>query len=163
MELQSKLLAVQLRDPVVEQVISRACASIAADEGFQPDIYDDATGQPVRIECKGNPAIGYGTDLTGGISRAEGQLLMEHYVVTQYAFLSAYPWFKALDLSRKAVILNMGYNMGLIGVLAFVKMIKALNQVPADYTTAAIEILDSKAARQLPGRYKRLSDIMRGQ
>ena len=54
----------------------------------------------------------------------------------------ALPVINRLDTVRQDVLINMTYNMGLVGLLKFKKMIVALEK--KDYRTASIEMLDSK-------------------
>ena len=60
----------------------------------------------------------------------------------------------ARQLNLRSII-----NMGIGRLKGFKQMIKALEV--HDYNKAAIEILDSVAARKLVSRYDRLSDDMR--
>ena len=66
-----------------------------------------------------------------------------------------------LDLKDQAkeIIVEMVFQLGKTGVSKFRNMWKAL-KVP-DYPTAAKEMLDSRWAKQTPGRAKEMSDHMR--
>ena len=59
----------------------------------------------------------------------------------------------------KEIIVEMVFQLGKTGVSKFRNMWKAL-KVP-DYPTAAKEMLDSRWAKQTPGRAKEMSDHMR--
>ena len=59
----------------------------------------------------------------------------------------------------KEIIVEMVFQLGESGVSKFRNMWKAL-KVP-DYPTAAKEMLDSRWAKQTPGRAKEMSDHMR--
>jgi lysozyme len=69
-----------------------------------------------------------------------------------------FPKFFTLSTNRQLALLNIAYNIGVSGLFEFVEMFKALRQ--NDYDKAAEEILDSKAARELPSRYWRISKLM---
>ena len=73
--------------------------------------------------------------------------------------LGEYRWYRLLDGTRKGVIINMVYQMGLGGVLKFKKMIAAIEE--KDYNAAAIEMMDSAWFRQTPNRANRLIETMR--
>ena len=60
----------------------------------------------------------------------------------------------------KEIIVEMVFQLGKTGVSKFRNMWKAL-KVP-DYPTAAKEMLDSRWAKQTPGRAKEMSDHMGG-
>ena len=68
-------------------------------------------------------------------------------------------YFVFLNEPRKAVVVNMLFNLGWGGYSKFRNMINALND--HDYETASAEMLDSRWARQVGGRAKELSRIMR--
>jgi lysozyme len=61
------------------------------------------------------------------------------------------------DLARE-IIIEMVFQLGETGVSKFRNMLKALKG--PDYQTAAIEMLDSKWAKQTPGRAKAMSADM---
>jgi len=63
-----------------------------------------------------------------------------------------------LNSTRRAIITNMLFNMGISKFLKFKKFIAALQN--NDYKTASIEMLDSLWAGQVKGRAKELSGIM---
>ncbi len=67
--------------------------------------------------------------------------------------------FNSLNDSRKAVLVDMAFNMGIGGLLKFKRMIQALGV--RDYERAAIEMLDSRWARQVGRRANNLSEQMK--
>lgn len=134
------------------------------DEGNVLFCYDDATGKPIvrGYTCVGNPTIGCGRLLTDrhGISREESDYLFSNDLQeTILSLQKAYPWFNKLDQVRADVLVSMVFNMGLTNFSEFKKMINAV--VTCNWHLAAKELLDSKAARDLPKRYQRLADMMR--
>ena len=66
-----------------------------------------------------------------------------------------------LDDLAKETIVEMIFQLGKTGVSKFRNMWKSLRKNPPDYDTAATEMLDSRWAKQPPGRAKEMSDHMR--
>jgi lysozyme len=66
-----------------------------------------------------------------------------------------------LDDLAEEIIIEMVFQLGETGVSKFTNMIKALEDGP-DYQTAAIEMLDSKWAKQTPQRAEGMSSEMAG-
>ena len=66
-----------------------------------------------------------------------------------------------LDDLAKETIIEMVFQLGESGVSKFKNMWKALEQNPPQYDVAATEMLDSRWAKQTPGRAKEMSDHMR--
>jgi len=73
--------------------------------------------------------------------------------------LNKHKFMHGLDGARKIVVYDMAYQMGVSGVLAFERMIACI--ADHDYTQAAVELLDSKYARQTPSRANRNAEILR--
>lgn len=67
-------------------------------------------------------------------------------------------WWSKLNLARQAVLLDMAYNVGIVGLLGFKKMLAALER--GDYAKAANEMLESKWAKQVKTRATHLVQIM---
>jgi len=109
----------------------------------------------------GKLTIGVGRNLDDvGISKEEALFLFRHDITRAIQDL----WldvdcYRILSDTRKAVLLNLRFNLGRPRFLGFKKMLTALNE--GDYEETASQILDSKAARDLPGRYNRLAEMMR--
>ena len=68
------------------------------------------------------------------------------------------PVFNRLSQNRKEVLIEMAYQMGITGLLKFKNMIQAL--IGRNYDRASREMLDSKWARQTPGRANELARKM---
>jgi len=85
------------------------------------------------------------------LSELEAELECEHI---SCAFT---PGFEDLDL----VLLDMAYQMGIEGLCGFKRMIAAINC--CSYNVAALELLDSKYAREdSPNRARRNAELLRG-
>ena len=66
---------------------------------------------------------------------------------------------RILDSLAKEIIVEMVFQLGETGVSKFKNMLKALKEGP-DYQTAAIEMLDSRWAKQTPERAAAMSSEM---
>jgi len=66
-----------------------------------------------------------------------------------------------LDINgvREGVLIDMAFQLGRAKLLEFKKMLAAL--CIDDFDEAAAQILDSKAAKQCPSRYKELATLMK--
>ena len=125
---------------------------VASDEGFMPIPYRCTSGKL---------SIGYGTNIQDGITKEEALLLMRHRLGKVVAALeSRLPFWSKLTDDRRRVLVNMGYQLGIAGLMGFKRMLAWLSR--GDYEAAAREMLDSKWARQdSPGRARRLAERMR--
>ncbi len=104
--------------------------------------------------------IGIGRNLEDrGISHEEALYLCKNDIAGVAAALQEnLPCYAGLSDSRRMVLINMGFNLGITGLLKFKQMLVALEQ--GDYKSAANEMLDSAWARQVHGRAIRLAAIM---
>jgi lysozyme len=68
-------------------------------------------------------------------------------------------WFDKLDTNTKFVLINMGYQMGLGGVLGFTTTLSLIEQ--GKYNEASLQMLKSKWAKQTPNRAKDVARILR--
>ena len=129
---------------------------------LEREVADDEGFMPIPYRCTaGKLSIGYGTNIQDGITRDEALLLMRHRLGKVVAALeSRLPfWFKLTD-DRRRVLANMGYQLGILGLMGFKRMLAGLSR--GDYEAAAREMLDSKwAKRDTPGRAGRLAERMR--
>ncbi len=140
---------------------------IARDEGFRGTLYDDATGEPIvpGSVVKGHPTIGYGFALdVAPLSEAECKLIVANRVdeIRRMIFLrvpvlgwDAWPESNA----RRAVLINMAYQIGVSGLFEFKEMFAAIER--ADFAAAADAMLASKWAQRTPERAARLAQQMR--
>ena len=122
------------------------------DEGFRNVAYQDS---------EGFLTIGYGHLLSEPITeRVATQILQDdvNTVIRDFAELP-YLFRRNLNEDRRRIILNMLFNLGLAKFLKFKKMIQAI--IDEDFEKAALEMLDSKWAKQVKGRAIRLAEIMK--
>lgn len=112
------------------------------------------------IDTVGKTTIGVGRCLDDrGITKAEALYLLDNDIASVSTELSAaLPWFSKLDDARQNVLLNCAFNLGVGGLLKFVKTLEFVKQ--GNYKAAAAELLKSKWAGQVGDRAKRLSQIM---
>jgi len=125
---------------------------IISHEGFRSKVYKCPAGKLT---------IGYGRNLEDkGISDSEAMfLLMNDVLSTERDISMMLPFFENLSYPRQCVLIDMGYNLGLQGLMEFKKMLEALHD--GDYDKASKEMLDSKWAKQVGNRAIELSDIIK--
>jgi lysozyme len=127
------------------------------EEGFRGYLYDDKSGKPVRAPV-GKATIGYGCNVQAGWTREFAMRVVALKLADIFAVLSKTWWWSAVDPVRRSVFLDVAFNVGTEGLLHFVQTIA--NAAKGDWQGAHDELLDSDAARELPGRYKRLAQIL---
>ena len=96
----------------------------------------------------------------GGISREEARYLLRNDIASRTEALHArLPWFADLDEVRQAVLTSMAFQMGIDGLMQFVRTLAAVHY--GKYAEAAKYMLESKWAQQTPARALRNADMMR--
>ena len=128
---------------------------IRLHEGYVPSVYLDT----VKV-----PTAGYGHafHLGSKIPHKVAELLFEQDfdgVKKDYDIITANHGGLVLDPVRRAVLMDMLFNMGLLRVSQFKKMFRALRR--GDYETASEEMLDSKWANQVGIRAVELAEMMK--
>lgn len=121
------------------------------DEGTVPHAYQDSLGYWT---------IGVGRLIDarkgGGLSPDEIDYLLNNDIEEKTAYvLTAFPWASKLSEPRLAVLINMAFQMGIHGLLQFKRMLGSVED--GQYGEAAVEMLDSKWAKQTPARAMRLA------
>lgn len=131
--------------------IKIAGRQLKRDEGF--------SGVPYQCTA-GKISIGYGRNLEQNpITEAEAEFMLFNDIRRAEQQAKKLAYYQDLSANRKAVIINMVFNLGFSGVCRFRKMEAAL--LEHDYATAAEEMLNSKWARQVGDRADRLAEQMR--
>ena len=127
-------------------------AELKRDEGFSAFPYKD----PVGVET-----IGHGRNLKAhGISRAEAEYLLRNDIADAVSTATnIFCNFYDMPAEAQHVICNMIVNLGERGFKSFRHMIAAIKR--GDWQSAELELLGSKAAKQLPHRYQRLGKALR--
>lgn len=121
-------------------------------EGLKLKPYTDTVGKLT---------IGVGRNLDDvGISYGEAMLMLSNDVETAELLLKRrFPIVKGLDETRYHVLVNMCFNLGINRLANFRKMWIAIEA--QDWPKAALEMLDSKWAKQVGNRAIELSNQMR--
>lgn len=133
-------------------------AQLTRDEGCKSYAYQDSLGYWT---------IGVGRLIDkrrgGGLSQDEIDYLLENDLRRVHGWCTAnIPFFKNLDDARQGVLLNMCFNLRTDGLLAFPKMLAAIEQ--GNWTNAAKHLLDSKYTQQVGPRAQRLAQqLLTGQ
>lgn len=130
----------------------RLLAELTRDEGLRLKPYKCPAGKTT---------IGIGRNLDDvGISAAEAEHLCRNDVARVVAELdAALPWWRGLDEVRQRVLANMGFNLGVPGLLGFKNTLRKVKD--GDYLGAAQGMLASKWAGQVGPRALRLAQMMR--
>ncbi len=131
--------------------MEKATALIARHEGLRLKPYKDSVGKI---------SIGYGRNLEDvGISEAEAESMLTQDVTIAYADAQKFEWFKDLNGPRRAVIVNMIFNLGFTRFNGFKNTILFIEK--GMFIAAGEEMLDSKWAKQVKGRALELSGMMK--
>lgn len=112
--------------------------------------------------CTANKiTIGYGRNLYDvGISPDEAEMLLNNDIIrAKLAVKKHISNFDRLSENRKAVLINMCFNLGALGFSKFKKMIHAIKI--EDFNEAAIQMKASKWYNQVTNRAERLIRLMK--
>ena len=93
-------------------------------------------------KCSGDPpkqTIGFGRNIEdNGISEAEAEFMLLNDLLACESELKDEGWYNQLDETRRAVVLNMAFNLGKPTLLKFKKFIKPAAFVMGLFMMAAI-------------------------
>ena len=134
-------------------------------EGFREKPYLDCCGKYWRnctCQKKGKLTVGFGRNLDDvGISKLEGEVLLEHDVfVAETHATKAFEWFPLLNETRQRAIVELIFNLGVVGFKGFRQTIAALKA--GLYRAAAENLLDSLWAKQVgPTRSERIARYLK--
>ena len=138
--------------------MNRLLKSVKAHEGFRNKVYKDTLGK--RTVGYGHLCVEDHWEDNREYTVPELERVLEadlnNAIQGAEELCSDCP---VLEDQAKEIIVEMVFQLGKTGVSKFRNMWKAL-KVP-DYPTAAKEMLDSRWAKQTPGRAKEMSDHMR--
>lgn len=115
--------------------------------------------KPYRCTA-GKLTIGIGRNLDDvGISKDEAALMLNNDIDQVMRQLDReLPWWRSLDEVRQRVLVNMGFNLGVPGLLAFKNTLAAVQA--GRYADAANGMLASRWAKQVGPRAARLAKMM---
>src|SRR3990167_6592863 len=132
-------------------MIDRLKEQIILHEGIRLKPYNDT---------KGKLTIGVGHNLTdNGIPFEISEKLLEGDLIIAVLDLKrALPWFEKLDEIRQRVLIDMCFNLGINGLLKFVKTLKSIEE--GEYKFASLQMLQSLWAQQVGKRAIRLAEMM---
>ena len=99
------------------------------------------------LDTTGHVTIGWGRNIDNGIRLDEAELMFQNDLKQAIDELETCTWYMIQPDNVKNALINMNFNLGITKLLHFNKMIKAL--ISKDYTTAALEALDSVWANQV--------------
>ena len=131
------------REELIDQLIDH--------EGMELEVYEDSLGIPT---------IGIGRNLVDrGITENEARFLCNNDIdIVERELVAEFPIVAELDSIRQRVLIDMAFNVGVPRLTGFRKMWAAIHC--GDYAEAAVEMMDSKWARQVGRRAERLSLMM---
>jgi lysozyme len=135
--------------------MTKGVAQIQRHEGLVLNAYQDHLGYWT---------IGYGRLIDkrkgGGISQQEAEYLLQNDIngVTQ-ALERQITFWNRLNEPRKAVLMNMAFQMGVAGLLKFKNTLASVES--GNFEDAAARMLKSKWAEQTPTRAKEMANQMR--
>ncbi len=128
-------------------------AIIQGHEGYRDHVYLDSLG---------NPTCGWGHNLAKDSKvpeKAAQAFFNQDFREASANYLALMRKYNLnLDEIRRAVLIDMLFNMGYSKVCGFTKMLAAL--MNNDYVTAAEEMLDSRWAGQVGDRALDLAEMM---
>ncbi len=112
------------------------------------------------FDSEGVPTIGVGRNLKNrGITKDEALYLLQNDIADFTKQLSEkLYWFDAQPDQAKLVLIDMGFNCGIAGLMTFQKTLEHFKN--NDYKNAAIELENSKWASQVPNRANDLCNIL---
>lgn len=145
-----------------ENIPHQLVDQLTESEGLRLTSYLCPTGHVTvgwghNLEAKPVPGI----PIRVGVSITREQadrLLIADILDARRSVLTRWPWAASLEPQRLAVLIDMAFNMGVIGLDKFRKMLAAVRS--GDYRRAGVEMLDSKWAVQVKDRAERLSRQM---
>lgn len=126
-------------------------AQIIAHEGIHNRPYQDTRGY-LTI------GVGHCLDAKPLSKAAVMAIFNEDLADTMADLAKRAPWYTKLDDVRQRVLIDMAFNLGIGGLLAFTKMLAAVER--GDYIEAADEMLSSKWSGQVGARARRLAEMM---
>jgi lysozyme len=149
-EPQKKVSNKRQAPPISESMI----AMLKRQEGLRLKVYSCPAGKLT---------IGYGRNLEDrGITLQEADYLLQNDILFVRKNLEKnIMYFNELPLPVQEVLINMGFQLGIKGLLKFKNTLFYISKSLWD--EASIEMLDSRWAKQTPSIAKELSEIIRKQ
>jgi lysozyme len=126
-------------------------ADLERDEGLRLKAYKCTAGKVT---------VGIGRNLDDlGITKSEAYMLLGGDIDRISAELDkSLPWWRQLSEPRARALANLTFNLGIVRLLGFPKMLAALHQ--GQYAEAARQLLDSRYAQQVGSRANRVASLI---
>lgn len=129
---------------------------LRGDEGEKKQAYQDHLG----FWTIGVGRLIDARKLGSGLRSDEIALMLSNDIEDRIVALrQRIPFFSTIDAVRQGVLINMAFQLGVEGLLAFKTMLGLIER--KQYSDAAEQMLKSKWATQTPQRAQRLSVQMR--
>jgi lysozyme len=134
-----------------EETYLKLSTLLLAEEGYRKFPYKDS---------EGILTIGIGRNIQDkGVSRIEANYLLKNDILdAQDDLIRVIDNFDQLPEYVQIVLLDMAFNMGIVKLLDFEKMLHAVEN--KDFKNAAFEMMNSKWATQVGYRAKNLAKMM---
>lgn len=131
---------------------NRLADDLKRDEGVRYKLYRDTEGKWT---------IGYGHNIEDrGITPSVAEMILDEDIAVAVRDLdNCVPWWRQMPETARRALANMCFQLGWPRLSAFVKMLEALQA--GDWEVAASEALDSRYAKQAPGRAARIAALYR--
>jgi GH24 family phage-related lysozyme (muramidase) len=125
------------------------------EEGFEANVYDDATGMGIAVT--GQPTIGYGTRCRQWSKPFSAAVMSLDLSMNREANLLQKAWYLGCDDVRRSVLLEIDYNQGESGFLnGYPNLIAAV--AAEDWPRAKAEC--TVINENVKARYARLGQIL---
>jgi lysozyme len=146
---------VQSQESSSNELITKGVEQIKRHEGLVLNAYQDHLGYWT---------IGYGRLIDkkrgGGISEAEADYLLQNDIAgVVQALERQIPFWNRLNEPRKAVLMNMSFQMGIAGLMKFKRTLAFIEA--GQYAEAADGMMGSLWAKQTPKRAQEMANQMR--
>ena len=141
--------------------MNRLMKSVKAHEGFRNSVYKDTLGK--RTVGYGHLCVEDHWEDNREYTVPELERVLEadlnNAIQGAEELCSDCP---VLDDQAKEIIVEMVFQLGKTGVSKFRNMWKALQEDPPNYFEAHVQMLDSRWAKQTPGRAAEMAEQMQG-
>jgi lysozyme len=123
---------------------------LANQEGYRRFAYRDTVGKLT---------IGIGRNLEAeGVSVLEARYMLTADIDRVVQRLKVLPFWGEIGAIRQAALISVAINCGVDGLLEFHATLAALGAT--NYGLAGAQLMQSRAARELPTRYKALASML---
>lgn len=147
--------------------MSKCLEQLKRHEGFRANVYQCTAGHDTigfGYNLSANPLALSNYEIVGfrknGIGKEQAEVILKiHVAQIETTLIKNFPWFESLNQARKAVLINMAFNMGLVGLFAFKNTLHMIGA--GDFEGAATNMLKSKWATQVKGRAIELAGQMK--